>query len=1012
MVLRIGLLVLLTAGVAQANPNVATTPKLSPAEEQKQFRLPPGFEAQLVASEPDILKPMNLAWDAHGRLWVTSSIEYPWPSEKAPAKDRLQVLSDFGPDGRARKIVTFADDLNIPIGVLPLPSGNDVLVHSIPNVYLLRDTNGDGKADERKVILSGIGYRDTHGMVNSFRLGFDGWIYACHGFANESTIRGSDGRTIRLQSGNTFRFRPDGTGLESYTFGQVNPFGMTFDPFGDLFTADCHSKPITNLIPGAYYSSFGKPHDGLGFGPDMIGHDHASTGLCGLTYNTGDHFPEAFRDTMFLGNVVTSRINQDRIVRNGSSPQAQEQPDFLRSDDPWFRPVDLQIGPDGALYVADFYNRIIGHYEVPLTHPGRDRDSGRIWRIRYVGNDTRPTPMATPAAHFATGPVDAVVQDLGHPNQSVRMLAMNALVHRGESVLPAVEAALAKPRNEWQQIQAMWVRERLKPLDDAALTPLVDSPSAAIRTHAMRLLANRATLSPAQRNWITKGVQDSNPRVARSAAFAIDRVGDWSQSDAVLQRFLTVPGNDPHLKHALKIALRSLANRASESFASIGTQPLPPVQQGAWAEVALGVHRPEAATVLSRLLASLESIGGRDLFLRGTQHLARYGDADPIDSLVTYLQTPAVTGDTGRLIGALQAIQRGSQERGRGMPEVVRSLAAKIATESLNSPDLARQQAGLELANAVRIDSAFPQIAAIATDRNRSEAQRLAALPVMANLGGRNAVDRLAALVTQANEPLPIRERAAQALASINDATASNALAAAIGTAPARLATTIALSLADSPTGGTALLTTIQAGKASGRLLQDRAVAQKLKERKLPNLEVRIAELTRGLPSADERMLERMNQRRQGFQTASKDLQLGKSLFAKNCAICHQLGGEGAKIGPQLDGIGARGLERLLEDVLDPSRNVDQALRTTSFELSDGRLVSGLVLREIGEVVVIADAQGKEVTLPKDRIESRTTSLLSPMPANVSEQLTEPEFYHLLAYLLEQKPKEPTPAKP
>ena len=177
-----------------------------------------------------------------------------------------------------------------------------------------------------------------------------------------------------MQSGNTYRMSPDGSHAEYVTHGQVNPFGLAFDPMGNLYSCDCHSRPVYQLIRGAWYPSFGKPDDGLGFGPDMVTHDHGSTGIAGISYYAADQFPEAYRGTVFIGNVVTNRINHDRIEWHGTTPKGIEQPDFVWSEDNWFRPVDIELGPDGALYIADFYNRIIGHYEVPLTHPGRDRD--------------------------------------------------------------------------------------------------------------------------------------------------------------------------------------------------------------------------------------------------------------------------------------------------------------------------------------------------------------------------------------------------------------------------------------------------------------------------------------------------------------------------------------------------------------------------------------------------------------------------------------------------------------
>jgi len=179
------------------------------------------------------------------------------------------------------------------------------------------------------------------------------------------------------------------------------------------------------------------------------------------------------------------------------------------------------------------------------------------------------------------------------------------------------------------------------------------------------------------------------------------------------------------------------------------------------------------------------------------------------------------------------------------------------------------------------------------------------------------------------------------------------------------------------------------------------------REAKIPDLKKRVAKLTEGLPPADQRMQELFKRRKAGFAAAKTDAALGAKVYEKNCANCHQLGGKGAKIGPQLDGVGIRGVDRLLEDILDPNRNVDQAFRATIFALKSGQSVTGLVLREEGEIYVLADAQGKEVRVPKNTVEERSVSQLSPMPANLVDQITEMDFYHLMAYLLQQRaPKE------
>jgi putative heme-binding domain-containing protein len=215
----------------------------------------------------------------------------------------------------------------------------------------------------------------------------------------------------------------------------------------------------------------------------------------------------------------------------------------------------------------------------------------------------------------------------------------------------------------------------------------------------------------------------------------------------------------------------------------------------------------------------------------------------------------------------------------------------------------------------------------------------------------------------------------------------------------------IAAGLASSDEGAALLLTTIEAGKASARLLQERGVEVKLKERKVTGLAERIAKATKDLPPATAAIDELMKKKRERYLAAKPDAVKGQQVFMKHCAACHQLGGQGARIGPQLDGIGVRGLDRLLEDTLDPNRNVDQAFRLTTLYLKGGQVQPGLVLREEGEIIILADNQGKEVRIEKKKVEERVVSQQSPMPANFADQVPEEDFNHLLAYLLSQRPK-------
>ncbi len=258
--------------------------------------------------------------------------------------------------------------------------------------------------------------------------------------------------------------------------------------------------------------------------------------------------------------------------------------------------------------------------------------------------------------------------------------------------------------------------------------------------------------------------------------------------------------------------------------------------------------------------------------------------------------------------------------------------------------------------------------------------------------------------------PIELRETAAGLLAASGRPEAPRLLVEMFALAPGPLQTAIANGLARRRNGAEALLDAIAAGKASARLLQDQRVALALTQAKPRRLEERLRSLLAGLPPADQKLSALIDRRRSGFRTAAHQPEPGIPVFEKHCGICHQLGGKGARIGPQLDGIGSRGLDRLVEDILDPNRNVDQAFRVTNLALENGQVVSGLLLREEGEVLVLADAQGKEIRVPRSSVEERQTSPLSPMPANLVDQIPEEDFYRLIAYLLSKRePANPPP---
>jgi putative membrane-bound dehydrogenase-like protein len=534
--------------------HIRTTNYRTPEEERQAFVLPPGFEITLFASEPDITKPMNMEFDDRGRLWVTQSSEYPMAAGMSDGKDRITILEDKNGDGKAETFTHFNDNLNIPIGIMPVSDG--AIAYSIPNLYYFKDADNDGKADSKKVLLGEFGHKDTHGMVNNLMRGYDGWLQVCHGFSNTSHVAGTDGDTIKMTSGNTFRVKLDGSRVEQTTFGRVNPFGYAYDERGYLYSVDCHTKPITQLIFGGDYPHFGKKAPaGLGFAPEMMTYELGSTALAGLVYYTGTHFPEQYRKSFFTGDVVTCRIDRNTVTYKGSTPITKKEEPFLVSKDPWFRPVDVKVGPDGALYIADFYNRIIGHYEVALNHPGRDRLSGRIWKITYKGDQANQDMKVT---DWSKATLDQLIEGLKHPQLNTRLKVADRIVDtwKDKAVAP-VRASLAGSADAYAYVHGLWILQRLHALDNSALSKAHNHQDPVIRVHAFRILLDGESLADDQYAATVAALNDQDPFVQRTAAEILGRFPRAENLALLMDLYNKTNAEDTHLKYTALLGVRN-----------------------------------------------------------------------------------------------------------------------------------------------------------------------------------------------------------------------------------------------------------------------------------------------------------------------------------------------------------------------------------------------------------------------------------------------------------------------
>jgi putative heme-binding domain-containing protein len=420
----------------------------------------------------------------------------------------------------------------------------------------------------------------------------------------------------------------------------------------------------------------------------------------------------------------------------------------------------------------------------------------------------------------------------------------------------------------------------------------------------------------------------------------------------------------------------------------------------ALADVCLGVPSADAADFLLAQLPRLEDRPER--VAEYVEHISRHGRTDPAEQIRAYAR-----GRHGKdlVLQAMliRAIRRGAEARKREPGPALNDWARDVAGRLLASQQGNEVQAGIELAEKLRVGVAQTRLAALLADRKASGGQRRGAAAALAAIDPARHVALLGRVTGDASEPLALREQLAGVLAATGRPQAREELLRGLAAAPAKLQSAIAQALAGSKEGAEQLLGAVAAGKASARLLQEPAVRQRLEQANVHDLRARLAKLTRGLPSANESLQALINQRSAGFRKARADAKLGALVFEKNCAVCHEIANKGAKIAPQLDGVGVRGVDRLLEDILDPSRNVDQAFRATTLVLTNGQILTGLLQREEGQILVLVDGQGKEQRIPRDTVESRVVSPLSPMPANFGEQLSEPEQYNLLAFLLQQR---------
>src|SRR5436190_516487 len=533
----------------------SATPALAPQATQKLFKVPAGFEVRLFASEPEVVNPVAMTWDERGRLWVLELYEYPKGAPKGQkGRDRIKILEDTDADGKADKVTVFADGYSLATG-LALGNGG-VYLGVAPDFLFLEDTNRDDKADKTTVLKTGFGLEDRHELLNGFAWGPDGWLYMTHGVFTHSKVRDPndpDGFGVAVDAA-LARYHPRTKKFEVFADGTSNPWGVDWNERGDAFVSACVIHHLFHMAPGGQYNRQGGtwanpygyvqdlPTQGL---PAIVDWRHYRAAHSGICIYQGDQWPAEWRGLVFLGNIHQSAINCDRLTPVGATYRAEKESkllgpskgdwevgagNFLVCDDHWFRPVSVQTGPDGAMWIADWSDRYPCYQNAQADPEGVDRELGRIWRVVWVGNEKGKAVASRPQhdmnlMKLSTDELDGLLE---HPNSWQRRQAQRLLSRRTpEKSTAALTSWLSVgdlPRHLpplQSRLAGLWTLHASSQINDDALNECASDSAPVLRAWAARFTGEQGVPSLEASRRLFELCLDDDASVRGSVAAAI-----------------------------------------------------------------------------------------------------------------------------------------------------------------------------------------------------------------------------------------------------------------------------------------------------------------------------------------------------------------------------------------------------------------------------------------------------------------------------------------------------------
>ncbi|MCI0464186.1 MAG: DUF1080 domain-containing protein [Gemmataceae bacterium] len=956
--------------VVQASPDVYPHAGLKPQEAARAMKVPEGFSVTLCSAEPDVLQPIAMALDDRGRLWVAEAYSYPVRRKDSEAKDRILIFEDTTGTGKFDKRTVFHEGLNLVSG-LEVGFGG-VWVGAAPHLLFIPDRDRDDRPDgPPEVVLDGWGYQDTHETLNAFIWGPDGWLYGCHGVFTHSRV-GKPGTPdkdrVPINAG-IWRYHPTRKVFEVFAEGTSNPWGVDFNDQGHAFCTACVVPHLFHVIQGArYHRQAGQhfnPHvyDDLktiadhlhwaGASPwagnnrsDSYGGGHAH---CGAMIYLGGSWPEQYRGQIFMNNIHGQRVNMDLLRPRGSGYVGLHGPDFLLTQDRWSQMLNLLYGPDGQVYVIDWYDRQACHTGNLKDH---DRSNGRIYKISY----RQPNPVKVDLQKLLSR---ELVELQLHRNDWYVRHARRVLQERGpnaETHKALVKIAFDHPE-ETKRLRGLWALHVTGGLTEGLIAKALGSDRAVIRGWAIQLAAENGKPSAATlKRFAEMAGKDPSPGVRLYLASALQRIQAekrWPILDALLSH--AEDAADHNLPLMYWYAIEPLGGKEPAKALELAVRAQVPLLAGYLARRVAALDTPDAVDTVIRATARAEGPARRLAMLRG-------------------------------LSAALKG--RRQLKMPASWPKAFRALASDTSSEVRS------------LASALAVTFGDPQVLAtmrkVLTDPKAPPEARQSALTSLLQARDRDLAPALHALLTEPD----LRRPALRGLAAYDHADTPKVILSAYPKFTLEEKRDALNTLAARVPYARALLEAVGQKRVAATDLTADLVRQlgNLRSSEVDALVSKVWGRVRETAQDRAKLIARYRLLVKDTTQPKPDPMQGRLLFAKTCQQCHTLFGVGGKVGPDITGSNRPDLDYLLSNILDPSAVMAKEYATTIVTTTDGRVLSGIVKEQNARTVVIVTAT-ETLTLPRDEIERLRPDDKSMMPDDLLTPLKDQEVRSLVAYL-------------